>query len=91
MSGKSRIVRLIKTCRTACGNDYGFCFYYVKCIVFNAYTVSTVDFIVFYGKICNVYSVEDFNILCFFNSRGKTRAATMDPPPNAASANAVEL
>ena len=25
------------------------------------------------GKIYNVYSVEDFNILCFLNSRGKNR------------------
>ena len=93
MTGKSGVVRLVKSCRTACGNYDSLCFDCVENSAFNAESECTVDFVVLYRVIKNIDTVENRYILCLFNCVRKNRlyVFTVDFKVSVASCNILSV
>ena len=73
MSGKSRIVRFIKSSRSAGCNKNCFCPDNVSCFFHNRETNGSVNLSVFYKKVCDVYIIQNIYILGFMNCIRKKR------------------
>ena len=71
MSGKSRIVRLIKSGRSACCSKNCLCPDNVRGFFHNRETNRSVNLSVFYKKVCDIYIIQNVYVLSFMNCISK--------------------
>ena len=71
MSGKSRIVRLIKSGRSACCSKNCLCPDNVCGFFHNRETNRSVNLSVFYKKVCDIYIIQNVYVLSFMNCISK--------------------